>query len=141
MTFFLVFNCSLFKFYIITHIIFVNLFNIYYTFIIKFVYYITTHRVKEVINEEGKIKYITQGDANNVQDPSPVPEEVLIGKVVKCIPKVGNIMAWMKSNLMIIMGSIFAITALLVIGNVLVSKLKAIDEQENKKEEKVDVNA
>ena len=39
MTFFLVFNCSLFKFYIITHIIFVNLFNIYYTFIIKFVYY------------------------------------------------------------------------------------------------------
>ena len=95
---------------------------------------ITTHRVKEIIHEEGKIKYITQGDANNVQDPSPVPEEVLIGKVIKCIPKLGNIMSWMKSNLMIIMGSIFAISALLVIGNVLVSRLKAIDEEEHKKE-------
>ena len=99
---------------------------------------ITTHRVKEVINEEGKIKYITQGDANNVQDPSPVPEEVLIGKVVKWIPKLGSIMSWMKSNLMIILGAIFAITALLVIGNVLIDRLKAIDEEEK---EKVDANS
>ena len=99
---------------------------------------ITTHRVKEVINEEGKIKYITQGDANNVQDPNPVPEEVLIGKVVKWIPKLGSIMSWMKSNLMIILGAIFAITALLVIGNVLIDRLKAIDEEEK---EKVDANS
>lgn len=96
---------------------------------------ITTHRVKEVINEEGKIKYITQGDANNVEDPNPVPEEMLIGKVVKCIPKLGSIMSWMKSNLKIIIGSIFAITALGIIGNCLISRLKVIDEEENKKDE------
>jgi len=39
MAFSLVFYCSLFKLYIITHIIFVNLFNNFHTFIIKFVYY------------------------------------------------------------------------------------------------------
>ena len=42
MAFSLVFYCSLFKLYIITHIIFVNLFNNFHTFIIKFVYYTTT---------------------------------------------------------------------------------------------------
>ena len=40
MAFSLVFYCSLFKLYIITHIIFVNLFNNFHTFIIKFVYII-----------------------------------------------------------------------------------------------------
>ena len=96
---------------------------------------ITTHRVNEVINENGEIKYITQGDANNVQDPNPVQAEVLIGKVVKWVPKIGGIMAWMKSNLTIIIGAMFAITALGVIGNALMSRLKAIDEEEKKKEE------
>ena len=33
---------------------------------------ITTHRVKEVLNDSGNISYITQGDANNVEDPIPV---------------------------------------------------------------------
>ena len=42
MAFSLLFYCSLFKLYIITHIIFVNLFNNFHTFIIKFVYYTTT---------------------------------------------------------------------------------------------------
>ena len=39
MAFSLVFYCSLFKLYIIAHIIFVSLFNNFHTFIIKFVYY------------------------------------------------------------------------------------------------------
>ena len=47
---------------------------------------ITTHRVKEIINENNAIKYVTQGDANNVEDPSPVQSDVLIGKVVKRLP-------------------------------------------------------
>lgn len=99
---------------------------------------ITTHRVKEVLNENGEIKYITQGDANNVQDPNPVPGEVLIGKVVKWIPKVGTTMAWMNSNLVFIIGLIFAITLLGIIGNTLVGRLKAIDEEEKKDKAEAD---
>lgn len=95
---------------------------------------VTTHRVKEVINENGQIQYITQGDANNVQDPSPIPSQVLIGKVVKCVPKLGAVMAWMKSNLMLIIVAIFAIGALGIIGNGLVARFKHIDKEESKKE-------
>ena len=78
---------------------------------------ITTHRVKEVINVDGKIEYVTQGDANNTQDPNSVSEDVLIGKVVRRIPKVGKVMTWMKSNLFFIITSIFAITAITTIVN------------------------
>lgn len=101
---------------------------------------ITTHRVKEIIRDGLEIKYITQGDANNVQDQNPVESKLVIGKVVKCIPKVGMVMSWMKSNLSLIIVGIFAITALSVIGSNLRRKLKSIDEEErqNKEKEKVD---
>lgn len=95
---------------------------------------ITTHRVKKVIRENDEIQYITQGDANNVQDPSPIESEVLIGKVVKCVPKLGSIMTWMKSNLTLIIGFILAITFLGIIGNSLVGRFKAIDKEDAEKE-------
>lgn len=104
---------------------------------------ITTHRVKEVLNENNEIKYITQGDANNIKDPSPIESKVLVGKVVKWIPKAGAIMAWMKSNLSLIIVVIIAITALGAIRSGLKNKLKSIDEEENKnkvKREKADAN-
>ena len=85
---------------------------------------ITTHRVKEVINIDGKIEYVTQGDANNVQDPNNVTEEVLIGKVVKCIPKVGNVMAWMKANLVLIIGFIFFIILITSLYSIISKKIE-----------------
>ena len=94
---------------------------------------ITTHRVKEIINENNAIKYVTQGDANNVEDPSPVQSDVLIGKVVKFVPKVGAVMAWMKNNLTKIIIFVVALMALFVIGTGLRKKLKSIDEEEKNK--------
>lgn len=98
---------------------------------------ITTHRVKEVLNEDGQIQYVTQGDANNVQDQNPVQSQELVGKVVKWVPKIGAVMAWMKSNLTIIIGALIALTLLGIIGNGLVGKLKNIDEEEKVKEERL----
>lgn len=40
---------------------------------------ITSHRVVEVINEEGKISFKTKGDDNNTEDKLPVPAEDLVG--------------------------------------------------------------
>lgn len=102
---------------------------------------ITTHRVKEVIKDGAGIKYITQGDANNVQDQNPVESKAVIGKVVKCIPKVGTIMSWMKSHLSLIIVGIFAITALSAIGSNLSKKLKSIDEEERQSKEKEKADA
>lgn len=74
---------------------------------------ITTHRVKEVLNEENNISYITQGDANNAEDPIPVESELLLGKVNKVIPKVGTILLWIQNNIMkVLLGVIVVIVCI-----------------------------
>lgn len=40
---------------------------------------ITSHRVIEIINEDGKISFKTKGDNNNSEDKVPVPAENLVG--------------------------------------------------------------
>ena len=40
---------------------------------------ITSHRVVEIINEDGKISFKTKGDNNNTEDKLPVPAESLAG--------------------------------------------------------------
>lgn len=71
---------------------------------------ITTHRVKEVLDKEDGISYITQGDANNVQDPIPVESDVLIGKVSKVIPRVGTILLFIQKNIIKILVTFILIT-------------------------------
>lgn len=58
---------------------------------------VTTHRVKKVVKEEN-IKFITQGDANNVEDPMPISSNLLLGKVVNFIPIIGATMIFIQSK-------------------------------------------
>lgn len=72
---------------------------------------ITTHRVKEVLHTDS-IKFVTQGDANNVEDPIPVDSNFLLGKVVKFIPVIGATFSFIQSNswiLWILLGLMIAI--------------------------------
>ena len=50
-----------------------------------------THRIIDKVYDEslGVYKYRTQGDANNVSDAVPVPNENILGKVILKIPKLG----------------------------------------------------
>ncbi|NLP23490.1 MAG: signal peptidase I, partial [Syntrophomonadaceae bacterium] len=48
-----------------------------------------THRIVDETVEEGKKKYITQGDGNLERDTDPVPAQAVQGKVVTVIPKAG----------------------------------------------------
>lgn len=98
---------------------------------------ITTHRVKEVLNDGITIKYITQGDANNTKDPNPVKSNLLIGKIVKRIPKIGSLMNFMKENLQIIVVIIFAVVLLNFIVKNTKKKLDEIDKEENKKKSNI----
>lgn len=43
---------------------------------------VTTHRVLEVINEDGQLSFKTKGDNNNTEDKTPVPAENLVGKYI-----------------------------------------------------------
>ena len=59
-----------------------------------------THRIIEKIYDEslGIYKYRTQGDANNVSDTVPVPNENILGKVIVKIPKLGYIQDLLASR-------------------------------------------
>ena len=50
-----------------------------------------THRVIDIIEDDGLIKLKTQGDNNLSPDPAYVSKDNLIGKVVVRIPKIGRL--------------------------------------------------
>lgn len=56
---------------------------------------LTTHRIVR-ISDKG---YVTQGDANNAPDQEIISPEAVVGQVVQVIPKVGRILAFLKTPL------------------------------------------
>lgn len=61
---------------------------------------VTTHRIVQVTELEGKKMYITKGDYNNIEDRIPVEPSQIQGIYNgKRIPNLGNIMMFMQSNM------------------------------------------
>ena len=52
---------------------------------------VITHRIAEVIEKDGKTQYKTKGDNNNTEDSGSISYDMIEGKVVKYISKVGKI--------------------------------------------------
>lgn len=48
-----------------------------------------THRVIDIVSENGETKYVTKGDSNATRDRNPVSLNQIYGKVVMRIPKLG----------------------------------------------------
>lgn len=61
-------------------------------------YTTTTHRLQMIINQNGKVAYMTKGDANQFSDDQFVPQDKVVGKVVKIIPYIGWLINIIKSN-------------------------------------------
>lgn len=59
---------------------------------------VVTHRVIEIVDENGKLSFITKGDNNNTEDKEPVPAENLVGVYKTRIPGAGNIAMFMQST-------------------------------------------
>lgn len=59
-----------------------------------------THRIIEKLYDESKgiYTYKTQGDANNVADTVPVPNDNILGKVILKIPKLGYLQDLLSSK-------------------------------------------
>ncbi|MBR6675741.1 MAG: signal peptidase I [Clostridia bacterium] len=74
---------------------------------------VVTHRIIEVRNADTpeSLSYITQGDANNIPDGSPVPASAVIGEPKFSIPYLGYISDFIKKpvGLMVIIGSCAAV--------------------------------
>ena len=50
-----------------------------------------THRViSKGVDEQGKLFYVTQGDANNTDD-GEIPSEAVVGKVIAVLPGIGGL--------------------------------------------------
>jgi len=59
---------------------------------------VVTHRVIEVINENGEISFRTKGDNNNTEDKLPVPADKLVAVYKTRIPGMGNVAMFMQST-------------------------------------------
>lgn len=59
---------------------------------------IVTHRVMEVIREDGKVLFRTKGDNNNTEDRVLVPGEDLVGVYQNRIPGAGHIAMFMQTT-------------------------------------------
>lgn len=64
---------------------------------------IVTHRITKIVDSsDNKKEFITKGDSNNVEDSGNVSENSIEGKVIKKIPKLGNIAIIFKNKTIII---------------------------------------
>jgi len=72
-----------------------------------------THRVTEIETTNG-IVFTTKGDANNAEDPFPVPAEKVEGKMLVHIPLLGFIFSFVKTPSGILL--MLVIPGILIIG-------------------------
>ena len=71
---------------------------------------VVTHRVKEIVTDD-TLRFVTQGDANNVEDMNPVHHEDLVGKVVYQFAGMGAKVQFIQENIVIIVGLFIAMMA------------------------------
>ena len=78
---------------------------------------VTTHRIKEIITEDGEICFITKGDANNTEDQDFVYPDMVEGVYKTRIAKLGKMILFIQQPLgfTILMMSIFIFCILIYI--------------------------
>ncbi len=81
---------------------------------------VATHRVHEIIAEDGERLYITKGDANDVTDP-PLKYGNVVGSPVFSIPFLGYFSTWLQSGAGVIAG--IALAAMLLLSTLLTELL------------------
>lgn len=59
---------------------------------------VVTHRVKEILHEDGTLSFRTKGDNNNTEDKMAVPAENLVGVYKNRIPGAGNVAMFMQTT-------------------------------------------
>lgn len=59
---------------------------------------LVSHRVVSVNNTVQGITFTTKGDANDVIDPTPIPAQYLVGKIILAIPYLGYLMDFIKTK-------------------------------------------
>lgn len=98
---------------------------------------VNTHRVTQVINDNGTIRFTTKGDANPIPDVYPVYASALVGKVVFRSHAIGLLVKLIANPIVFVI--IIVIPLLLVIvtnARTMAREYKKIVEEEEENEEK-----
>jgi len=68
---------------------------------------LVTHRVVQVIDDQGGLAFRTKGDANATADPQPVPARAVRGRAAWAVPQLGRLirwLAWPRGFLLLVVG-------------------------------------
>ena len=104
----------------------------------------TTHRIENMEVIEGKILYITKGDANNAPDNRKVTEQDIIGKVLFSIPYLGYAVDAVKKPFGFML--IIIIPAAIIVYDELkkvrseITKMKDKKKKEEEEDQKIDLS-
>jgi signal peptidase len=63
---------------------------------------VITHRISEIIVENGEKVYKTKGDSNNTEDSGTIKYELIEGKMINKIDFLGNISLFLQNKIVII---------------------------------------
>lgn len=74
---------------------------------------IVTHRVIEIVQENGQLHWRTKGDFNNAEDPVLVPADALVAVYRSRIPGAGNIAMFMQTTAGLILCVVLPIVLLI----------------------------
>ena len=89
-----------------------------------------THRITEVIREDGELAFRTKGDANEVADTAAVHPEDIIGKVRYTIPELGFLVTYIQKPPGIYMA--VCVVSVLLLLTILPDIIFPEEEKENK---------
>ena len=95
---------------------------------------VTTHRIVEIVFEDGKQYFKTKGDANNAEDTNLVAMEDVEGLYVGRIAKAGNFLMFMQKP----MGLFIVLLVILVVGLLWLYIISKRDDKKYSKEEEKD---
>jgi len=96
---------------------------------------LTTHRIVE-IRRNGDTRFVTRGDANNVNDPTPIPAENVVGRVTGSVPYVGYLLDFVQTRMGLIL--LIFVPGLLIILYELGKIMKYVTQGNDKKRRKAD---
>lgn len=100
---------------------------------------IITHRIVEVRKSDSGVQYVTKGDANDAQDPLPVPESHVIGEYAGItVPLLGYLFAFIKSKAGIILFMIVPGASLIISQFVSVWRMIAALDEGKERAEAID---
>lgn len=74
---------------------------------------VITHRIENIVIEDGRKRFVTKGDNNNTEDIMPVYENMIEGKYLFKISKLGNVAMFIQTPLGIVV--VLAIPILLLV--------------------------